>query len=515
MLELSAATRQASLTRMAEEEFDLLVIGGGITGAGVALDASARGLSVALVEREDFASGTSGRSSRLIHGGIRYLRHGEVGLVYESLRERQVLRRVAPHLVRPLGFLTPVRRPVNRAYVGLGLAMYAALAAGRNVGRHRWVDASEVGRLAPTLARRSGGYLSFDCRTDDARLTTEIIRAAAAQGAEVANHAEVRGLTGQGRVAGAVVTDRVSGSSLEVRARTVVNATGVWAARVHELAAPVTQGLRPSKGIHVVLPLERLPIRVAVVTPSLAGRGAMVFAIPWGPRVYAGTTDTEYRGPLEDPPVEAEDVEVVVGSLARAFGGDLGPADVRSSWAGVRPLLDTGRGATRDLSRRHVIAEDPPGLLTVTGGKLTTYRIMAEQVVNRVCRSLGRGDRCATRHLPLGLTRPLLSELGRAATEAERAGLPPDAGRRLVLRYGDDWEEAMERIREEPSLGQRAVPDLPVLTVELELARVREMALTDDDVLVRRTRLATMDAAAAALRRTPGPAWIPAGPPTR
>ncbi|MGH2722936.1 MAG: glycerol-3-phosphate dehydrogenase/oxidase [Actinomycetota bacterium] len=505
MLKLSEATRQADLARMAEDEVDVLVIGGGVTGAGVALDAAARGLSVALVERDDFASGTSGRSSRLVHGGIRYLRHAEVGLVYESLRERQILRRVAPHLVRPLGFLTPIRRPLNRAYFGLGLGVYGALAVGRNVARHRWVDRSEVARLAPTLSRPSGGYLSFDCRTDDARLTLEIVRAAASLGAAVANHAEVGALTAEGRTTGAAVHDRVSGSTVEVRARVVVNATGVWAGRIHALAGSSAERLRPSKGIHVVLPGSRLPVRVAVMVPSLAGGGAMVFAIPWGPRVYAGTTDTEYRGSLEDPPVEPGDIEVVVGSLARAFEGDLAPSDVRASWAGIRPLLDTGRGPTRDLSRRHVIVEDPPGLLTVTGGKLTNYRAMAEQVVDRVCRILGRGRPCATRDIPLGLRRPLLTELGRAASTAERLGLGPDAGRRMVFRYGDDWEAAMERIRDDPDLGLEAVAGLPVLRVELELARIREMAITDDDVLVRRTRLATMDEEAAArVRLAPG-----------
>ncbi|HEX2031710.1 MAG TPA: glycerol-3-phosphate dehydrogenase/oxidase [Actinomycetota bacterium] len=510
---MSAENRLQHLAAMADRALDVLVIGGGITGAGVALDAAARGLSVGLVEREDFASGTSGRSSRLVHGGARYLRHGELGLVYESLRERERLRRLAPHLVRPLGFLIPIRRPANRLYMGTGLALYDALTVGRNPARHRWATPDDARRLAPTLLRASGGYLAFDCRTDDARLTLEVVRQAAARGALVANHAEVEDLLGDGRVRGATVRDRISGGSLDVRAGVVVNATGVWASRVHAHVVRRPPALRPSKGVHVVLPRSRLPVRCAVTVPSVAGGGAMVFAIPWGPRVYAGTTDTPYDGPLPSPTVEREDVEVVLGSLARAFEGDLGPADVRASWAGVRPLLDTRKGATRDLSRRHVIYEDPPRLLTVTGGKLTTYRRMAEQVVDRACEILAAGGRCPTRRLPLGLTVPYGQELERAAAAARSLGLGPDAGRRLVGRYGDDWSGVLDLVRDDPGLGEEAVPGLPVLRVEIEAAIRREMALTGDDVLVRRTRLATMDAELAASVSGPWPAaGVPAEP---
>lgn len=493
MLELSAAVREQHLEAMADRALDVLVVGGGITGAGVALDAASRGLSVGLVEREDFASGTSGRSSRLIHGGIRYLQRGEVGLVHEAVRERALLLRLAPHLVRPLGFLTPVRRTLNRMYVALGLSLYDGVAAGRNVNPHRWFDADEVSRLAPSLSHRSGGYVSWDCRTDDARLTLEVVRAAAAHGAVVANHAEVTGLEGGDRVTGATVQDRVSGSTLTIRAAVTVNAAGAWADRVNALAGPPLKRLRPSKGIHIVLERSRIPIRCAVLVPSVARDGSFVFAIPWGPRVYAGTTDTPYEGALDDPPIEPEDVEIVMGSLARAFGGDLGPGDVRASWAGVRPLLHTGSGRTRDLSRRHVVYRHPPGLLTVTGGKLTTYRAMAESVVDRVCWELRRGGRCRTRSIPLGLTRPIKLERRRAADAVAALGLAPGAGSRLVERYGDDWEEALALVRADPALGEPVHDDLPVLRLEAHLARTREMALTQDDVWIRRTRLATMD----------------------
>jgi glycerol-3-phosphate dehydrogenase len=504
VLELSARTRRDHLERMAQDELDVLVVGGGITGAGVALDAASRGLSVGLVERDDFAAGTSGRSSRLVHGGARYLQHAEFRLVYEALRERNLLWKLAPHLVRPLGFLIPTRRPVNRAYVGFGLTLYDTATLGRTVLPHRRVGRAEVLRLAPTLSRPSGGHLSFDCRTDDARLTLEVVRTAASHGALVANHASVEALPGQGRVCSATVVDRLDGGRMEIRARMVVNATGAWAGAVQGLATSEPTRLRPSKGVHVVFERRRLPIRCAVMVPSIARDGSLVFAVPWGPRVYAGTTDTPYDGDLDAVAAEPRDVAVVTGSLARAFEGELGPDDVVASWAGIRPLLDAAGSSTRDLSRRHLVTEDPPGLTTVTGGKLTTYRAMAQDVVDRVCRELGRGASCRTGTIPLGLTRPLDEERHRAERDAGSVGLPPSAGRRLVDRYGDDWETAVAMIRGDPSLGDEAVPGLPVLRVELEMAELREMAVEPEDVMVRRTRLATMDDRLAAA--TPGKA---------
>jgi glycerol-3-phosphate dehydrogenase len=507
VLELTAATRAGHLARMAEDVLDVLIIGGGITGAGVALDAVTRGLSVGLVERDDLAAGTSGRSSRLIHGGARYLRRAEVGIVRESLRERELLRRLAPHLIRPVGFLIPTRRLRGRAIMGFGLALYGVVAAGLRGTPHRRIGREEMARLAPTLRWRTGGYVSFDCRTDDARLTLEVARTAAARGALLATHAGVEEIGGPAAVRRALVRDQIDGGALEIRARTVVNATGVWADRLGGIPDGHRRPLRPSKGVHVVLPRHRLPIGAAAMVPSVAGSEGFVFAIPWGPRVYAGTTDTPYHGGLEEPPVEDEDVDVVMASLDRAFGGDLSPTDVVASWAGIRPLLRSGTEATRDLSRRHAVWEGPPGVVTVTGGKLTTYRAMAEEVADLVCRRLGRGGASRTAQVALGLTRPLLPELGRGATEAERMGLSPDAGRRLVGRYGDDWPEALTMIRDDPGLGDPLVEGLPVLRVEVEMARRRELALTHEDVLLRRTRLAAMDAAAAASvsGRTPTP----------
>ncbi len=493
MRELSTRTRGRHLEAMAEDTLDVLVVGGGITGAGVALDAAARGLSVGLVEREDFAAGTSGRSSRLIHGGIRYLRHGEVGLVRESLRERDLLVLLAPHLVRPMPFLVPVRRLRHRAPIRAALALYDLLAVGGDCPPHRRVDDEEGRRLAPALARGAAGYVYWDARTDDARLTVEVMRQAALRGALVANHAEVRDLLGEAAVRGARVVDRLSGGEVEVRARIVVNAAGAWADRVHGLARREGPRLRPSKGVHLVFDRSRIPLRGGLLVPSLAERGAFIFVVPWGARVYAGTTDTPFEGDLDEPGVSPGDVEVVLGSIDRALRIELTEEDVLASWAGVRPLLDTGEGSTRDLSRRHVVYEDPPGLLTVTGGKLTTFRAMAEDAVDRVSRGLGKGGPCRTGEIPLGLTRPLGAALDRAAAEVDRLDLPPDLGRRLVALYGDDWEEGARLVRESPSLADPILPGLPARRVEAVLARSREMAVTDEDVVVRRTRLATMD----------------------
>lgn len=492
MLELSAETRAQHLGKMAEGVHDLLVIGGGIVGAGVALDAASRGLSVALVEKDDFASGTSGRSSRMIHGGARYLRNGDVGLVYESLRERGTLLRIAPHLVRPSPFLTPLHRLRDRVPIGLGLTLYDALAVGRNVERHRRVDEAQVAQLAPGLARRTRGFVYWDCLTDDARLVIEILREGARRGALVANRAKVVELIGEGTVRGARVD--AEGRSVEVRARVTVNATGAWADSVHALADPHPPRIRPSKGIHLVLDRARLPVRCVVAVPSLLSYGSFFVLIPWGPRVYIGPTDTQYDGPIDSPTVEEEDVSVVLAALDRAFGGGFSERDVIASWSGVRPLLDAGPGDTRDLSRRHAILQGFPGLITVTGGKLTTYRSIAEQVVDRVCRALRRGRPGRTASLPLGLSEPVARATATSEEAMTRTGLPPGTGTRLVQRYGDDWQDATALIREDRTLGEPAVEGFPVLKVELELARRREMALSDEDVLVRRTRLALMGA---------------------
>jgi len=481
---------------MAEGRFDVLVIGGGITGAGIALDAAARGLSVALVEKNDFASGTSGRSSRLIHGGIRYLEQRDFALVRESLRERRTLLRLAPHLVRPVPVYMLADSPRSRALYQAGLAGYGVLAAGRNVGHHRSVRAERFLQAAPGLAGRPRGYRYYECQTDDARLTIEVARTAQAYGAVLANHARADGLLGGASVAGASVVDELTGQRFEIRARATVNASGVWADRVRGLAPGGQERLVPSKGVHLVFAPGAVRTKVAIIAPSAADDGRFVFLIPWQDRVYAGTTDTLYSGDLEDPAADDSDRDYILSAVARHFPGVTG-RDVIASWAGLRPLLsqdqapDTG---TRDLSRKHAVFEDPPGLFTITGGKLTTYRAMAEDLVDRVAGALGAGGPCRTRTIPLGLHGSAREALHLATAEVARLGLPARAGARLVQRYGDDWQQAVRLIGADRSLGEPVAAGLGVLNVELELARSREMAITDEDVLVRRTRLTTLGA---------------------
>ncbi len=507
VLPFSDQTRIASLSRMAEDRFDLLVIGGGITGAGIALDAAARGLSVALAEKDDFAAGTSGRSSRLVHGGLRYLEHGEFGLVIQALRERGILLRLAPHLVRPVPMYMLAGDLRHRATYRAGLTAYELLAAGRNIGYHRSVSAGRVREAIPGLGRPSRGFRYFECQVDDARLTIEVARTAAAFGALLANHARVTELLGDGRVTGAVVADELTGQRFEVRARAVVNAAGVWADQVTRLAGPglASSGLAaagggrltPSKGVHLVFAPGAVRTTAALVAPSGAGDGRYIFIVPWEDRVYAGTTDTAHAGDLDHPAVDAADRDYILAAVARNFPG-VTERDVVASWAGLRPLLnqdeELGDARTSDLSRNHAVFTDPFGLFTITGGKLTTYRAMAEDLVDRVAADLGGAGPCRTRAIPLGLHGSPAAAVRLARAEVARLGLPPRAAARLVQRYGDDWREATRLIGEDASLGEPVVSPLPVLGVELALARRREMALTDEDVFVRRTRLTTRDA---------------------
>jgi len=504
VLSFSAQTRAANLARMAEERFDVLVIGGGITGAGIALDAATRGLSVALVEKDDFASGTSGRSSRLVHGGLRYLEQRDLGLVRESLRERRILHRLAPHLVRPIPMYMLAGDPRARARYRLGLTAYELLAAGRNIGFHRSVSAGQVSEAIPGLGRSSRGVRYFECQVDDARLTIEVARTARAFGAVLANHARVTGLLGGARVTGAAVVDEMTGQRFEVRAGAVVNAAGVWAGRVTRLAGgPGGVRLLPSKGVHLVFAPGAVATKAALIAPSAAGDGRYIFIVPWEDRAYAGTTDTPYSGDLDRPAVDDADRDYILPAVARLFPG-VTERDVVASWAGLRPLLsqDDGDARTSDLSRKHAIFTEPPGLFTITGGKLTTYRAMAEDLVDQVAAwrsaaGLGDAGPCRTTGIPLGLHGSAAAALGLARAEVARLGLPPRVASRLVQRYGDDWPEAVRMIGQDPSLGDPVAVGLPVLAVEVRLARRREMALTDDDVFVRRTRLTTRDASVA------------------
>ncbi|MGH9164033.1 MAG: FAD-dependent oxidoreductase, partial [Acidimicrobiales bacterium] len=399
--------RATALDRLAREQFDLVVVGGGITGAGVALDAAARGLRTALVERGDLASGTSSRSSKLVHGGLRYLQQREYRLVRENLAERQRLLRNAPHLVRPIPFLIPLlgrRGLVDQAVAtGYATALWAYdLAGGLRIGhRHRRVDARAVLAHLPGLRPDvvASGFVYHDARADDARLTLAVARSAVDHGATVVTYAPVTAITkgAYGRAVGLVLAD-----GTEVTAATLVNATGVWSDRLRLLDDdPTPPALRPAKGVHVTVARDRFPCDMAAVLP--AGGGRSIFVVPWGERVYLGTTDTDYDGPLDDPQATPADVAYLLAAVNAVAANPLGPDDVLGTWAGLRPLVArASSAATADLSRRHRVTVSPSGLITVTGGKLTTYRRMAADTVDRVVAHLGRGpSRSPTRGLAL------------------------------------------------------------------------------------------------------------------
>jgi glycerol-3-phosphate dehydrogenase len=502
-------TRRAALERLRTEQFDVLVVGAGITGAGVALDAAARGLRVALVERADFASGTSSKSSKLIHGGLRYLQQGDVALVYEALYERQRLLRNAPHLVRTLPFMIPVMtrdgvvsRKIARA-LGSALWMYD-LTGGWRVGKlHRRLRAKTAHAHMPTMnaEKLSSAYLYFDAETDDARLTLTIIRSALERGAAVANYCGVNALkkNPSGAIVGASVTTH-EGETFDVAARVVVNATGVWgdSMRRMDIGGDSTT-IRPAKGIHITVPWELVRNDIAVVIP-VPGDKRSLFVVPHMPNgdgtyryTYVGTTDTDYQGDIDDPQCTQDDIDYCLRALNKAVSNAsraITRDDVIGTWAGLRPLVaaqdgETVKGRTADLSRRHKVIVSDSGMVTITGGKLTTYRKMAEHTVDAVIDVMAKQNssrdvsaqshtprvkRCATKRMDLF-----------AATSRDRED-------HLVSRFGTEATAVRSLIARDASLGQPLVKGLPYLRAEAVYAARNELVVTLDDVLSRRVR---------------------------
>jgi glycerol-3-phosphate dehydrogenase len=494
-------SRADALAAMERDTFDVAVIGGGITGAGVALDAASRGYSVALVERGDFSEGTSSRSSKLVHGGLRYLQNFDLGLVREALLERSLLVSLAPHLVKPLPFLVPSfggKRPDR--LMGMGLNMYDAMSWRRgrdedeewSPARHRTIDGPETLEFVPSLAGRdpTAAYLFYDCQTDDSRLVLTVLGEAERFGAVAANGCEVTGLVERdGRATGVMVSDTEGGGEFELCAASVVNATGVWADRIRpdELyGEEEVPRIRPSRGTHVILPRETLAVNAGVIVP--AGEGRTVFVLPWLGRTLVGTTDNDYEGGLEHVPASDDDVAYLLEAVASFFGIELSAADLTGAYAGVRPLISTGDPKKSvDISRKAELYETSSGLVTITGGKLTTWRRMAKMAVDRLVEREAREAPCRTHEIPLG------APIG--AAELPAVDGVDDASRaHLAARYGYAAKDVMELAASDPALAARISPDLPDLVAEAAFAARREQVLSLADVLLRRTRLGLLDA---------------------
>lgn len=498
--------RAASLQALREEDFDLVVIGGGITGAGVVLDAAARGMRVALVEAGDFAEGTSSKSSKLVHGGLRYLQQGEINLVYQALRERRRLLCNAPHLVEIIPFLIPMfgKGGVIPAKISrlLGAAMWSYdITGGWRIGRlHKRLDRDETLSYMPTLRedRLVSAYLYYDATADDARLVLSVLRTAAlGHGAVVANRTPAVGIEkdATGRINGVVVRPDVPGTdeAFTVSTRAAVNAAGVWTDDIRAQDEGVNPGsIRPAKGIHVTVPWEKVRNQVAVVVP-VPGDRRSVFVVPHGSLTYVGTTDTDYSGPLDDPQCTPEDVAYLLAAINGSITTELTASDITGSWAGLRPLVASGGdGRTADLSRMHRVMVSDSGLVTITGGKLTTYREMASDTVDEVIDRIHSTDvgfagwgRSTTARLPL---------IGAAGydtvLDARRAfpSVPVHTAEHLASRFGGEARALMAIIEKDPTLAEPLVDGLPYVGAEAVFAARHEMACSITDVLARRTR---------------------------
>jgi glycerol-3-phosphate dehydrogenase len=486
----AAFDRATMVRRLGEDTFDILVVGGGITGVGVALDAASRGYATALVERDDFGSGTSSKSSKLVHGGLRYLQQGDIRLVYEALHERQRLRRIAPHLVRVLPFMIPiltkggVMNPKISRALGWALWMYDLTGGWRIGRRHKRLGKEEAVAHLPTMdpERVASAYLYYDAQADDARLCATVARTAAAHGAVVVNRAPVTTLRRDGEGTWQV-TVGAGAERIDVRARTVVNATGVWADEVRALDEGTYPGsIRPAKGIHLTVPWEKVRNDIAVVIPVPKDKRSL-FVIPWAGFTYVGTTDTDYDGPLDDPQCTKDDIDYVLRALNHTLTTGITAADVTATWAGLRPLVRTATsGRTADLSRKHQVTTSGHGLISVTGGKLTTYRRMAVDAVDAAEAQLpGSHRRSKTKRLRL------LGAEGFTEPEGDSAQA------HLLRRYGTEAAAVEALIASDPALGEPLIAGLPYLRAEAVYAARHEMATTVDDVLSRRTRARLLD----------------------
>jgi glycerol-3-phosphate dehydrogenase len=506
-------TRARAIEEIAGKHFEVVVIGGGITGAGVALDAASRGYSVALLERGDYAVGTSSRSSKMVHGGLRYLQNFDLGLVREALLERQLMVRLAPHLVYPTPFLVAALGEERRdRKLGLGLNMYDVMAttrggrsrrnrrAARNgddsywsPDRHRTIDRDEVLELVPALAPREpkDAYLFYDCQTDDVRLVLTVLGEAERFGAVMLNGAEVTEvLSADGKAGGVAFVEEESGERMEVSADHVVNATGVFADGIRPeelLGEEDVPRIAPSRGTHLLIDAADLPMgKAACIVP--AGEGRMIFSLPWYGRTLVGTTDNDFDGDTAHPRPAEDDIAYLLDAVNDFFGTSLTDSDLVGAYAGVRPLISTGDPRKSvDISRKAELYETSSGMLTITGGKLTTWRRMAKQTVDRLVEREGREAPCHTDEIPLGMP-------ARPEDLEAPEGVGEEAAEQLAFRYGHAARKVLAIAREDPKLARPIVPGRPDLLAEVALAAQAEQARSVADVLLRRTRLGILAA---------------------
>jgi glycerol-3-phosphate dehydrogenase len=494
---LGAEERRAALAALASTELDVLVVGGGVVGAGTALDAVTRGLAVGMVEARDWASGTSSRSSKLIHGGLRYLEMLDFALVREALKERGLLlERLAPHLVRPVPFLYPLNgRGWERVYAGSGVALYDAMSYssghGRGLPPHRHLTRRHALRIAPSLKKDSlvGAIQYYDAQVDDARFVTTLVRSAASYGAHVANRTAVVNFLREGeRVIGAVVRDELSGDEFEVRAAQVINATGVWTDETQALVGERGKfHVTASKGVHLVVPKDRIQSASGII---LRTEKSVLFVIPWGRHWIIGTTDTEWNLDKAHPAASATDIDYVLAHVNKVLTTELTREDVEGVYAGLRPLLSGESDATSKLSREHAVAHAAPGLVVVAGGKYTTYRIMAKDAVDAAVHGLDRrAPASCTESVPLIGADGYLALWNSRARLAAAGNLHVARIEHLLRRYGSLAEEVLALIDKDRDLAQPLDGADDYLRAEVVYAASHEGAIHLEDVLARRTRI--------------------------
>jgi glycerol-3-phosphate dehydrogenase len=507
---LGPAERDAAAARMwattPDSPLDVLVVGGGVVGCGAALDAAARGLSVGLVEMRDLASGTSSRSSRLAHGGLRYLEQREFALVHEALTERGLLLdRLAPHLCRPVPMLFPVEHSWERPYVGAGITLYDLMsrvgAYGGTMPRPRTLSRVQVAGLAPGLRSGvlAGAVRFYDAQIDDARHTLALARTAAGRGAAILTRARVVGLLRDGeQVVGAQVRDDETGRTSSVYARVVLGAAGVWSDELRTLlgASGGPSEVRQSKGVHLVVPGTAIRSTLALIART---EKSVLFLLPWGRHWLIGTTDTDWEGDLAEPTIEPQDVEYLLAHANRWLARPLDHDDVIGVYAGLRPLISTGSAegdaASATLSREHAVFHPTPGMVLIAGGKYTTYRVMARDVVDAAAAELvaqGHDEiaESTTEEIPLVGAADFSAQWSRRVQTAAEAGLPVEIVEHLLRRHGDRTSDVLDLVADDPSLGELLHPDERYLRAEVVLAASHEGAQSLVDVLVRRLRVA-------------------------